>query len=148
MGGQIRLPATLHVGKKIILRQQKGAAFSDLVSTERFSVRNKRLKFFGARKQKGVSTKIYAPPCILTVNRRLLSAISGHSIRAGRRDWFSLESHTKNAIPKASPIQRLTCSAGVLFVQMHKAEAPTSPRHNVRSQADRSYSSELREQLI
>ena len=79
---------------------------------------------------------------------RLPSAISGHSIRAGRRDWFSLEGHTKNATPKASPIQRVTCSAGVLFVQMHKTEASTPPRHDVRSQADRSNRTKFREQRI
>ena len=69
-------------------------------------------------------------------------------MRFGRRALFSLEGHTKNSTFKASPIQRVTCSAGVLLVQMHKTEAPTPPRHDVRSQADRSNRTKFREQPI
>ena len=61
---------------------------------------------------------------------------------------FLLEGHTKNAITKAPPVQRVKGGAGLLFVQMHKTEAPTPPRHYVRSQADRSDSTKLREQPI
>ncbi len=61
---------------------------------------------------------------------------------------FLLKGHTKNAITKAPPVQRVKGSAGLLLAQMHKTEAPTPPRHYVRSQADRSYSTKLREQPI
>jgi hypothetical protein len=61
---------------------------------------------------------------------------------------FSLEGHTKNTIAKVSSIERKKGSAGLLFVQMHKTEAATPPRHDVRSQADRSHSAKLREQPI
>jgi len=42
---------------------------------------------------------------------------------------FLLEGHTKNAITKAPPVQRIKGGAGLLFVQMHKTEAPAPPRH-------------------
>ena len=61
---------------------------------------------------------------------------------------FLLEGHPKNAITKAPPVQRVKGSAGLLLVQMHKTKAPTPPRHYTRSQADRSYSTKLREQPI
>ena len=64
------------------------------------------------------------------------------------RALFFLEGHMKNATVQAFPVQCVKGSAIVLFVQIHETEAPTSPRHNVRSQADRLYSSKLREQLI
>jgi hypothetical protein len=61
---------------------------------------------------------------------------------------FLLEGHTKNAITKAPPVHRVKGGAGLLFVQIHKTEAPAPPRHYVRSQADRSDSTKLREQPI
>ncbi len=64
------------------------------------------------------------------------------------RVLFFLEGHMKNATVKAFPVQCIKGSAIVLFVQIHETEAPTAPRHNVRCQADRLYSSKLREQLI
>jgi hypothetical protein len=61
---------------------------------------------------------------------------------------FFLEGHTKNAIAKPPPVQRVEGSADTLFVQMHKTEALTAPCHYVRSQVDRSDIAKLREQLI
>ncbi len=64
------------------------------------------------------------------------------------RALFFLEDHMKNATVQAFPVQCVKGSAIVLFVQIHETEAPTSPRHDVRCEADRLYSSKLREQLI
>ena len=45
---------------------------------------------------------------------------------------FLLEGHAKNAIAYALPVQRVKGGAGLLFIQVHKTEAATAPRHDVR----------------
>ncbi len=64
------------------------------------------------------------------------------------RPLFFHEGHMKNATVKAFPVQCVKGSAIVLFAQINETEAPTSPRHYVRSETDRLYSSKLREELI
>lgn len=61
---------------------------------------------------------------------------------------FCLKGNVKNATVKALPVQRKKGSAIVLFVQIHETEAPTPPRHNVGSKADRLHSPKRCEQLI
>lgn len=50
---------------------------------------------------------------------------------------FWLKGHDKNTIAYASSIQPVKGGAGLLFIEVHKTEAATAPRHDVRSQANR-----------